>query len=141
MDATNRLQREKNRPEQKVRMEHAHILKHPEASDCDVTPVFPLVLCHTQEDQEGPTRQTGSEDRTGSYYNHSRSRVNNVPVTSGYYSSLSEDDYLDSNYVTGYEEQDPSSPEKPPFHSQPTGPPHAGLLSIKPANKRSDNSM
>lgn len=69
-----------------------------------------------------------------------RSRINNVPSTSGYHYPSLEGDYLDSNYLTGHEEPYSSSSNILPFHSRPTGPPHPGLRSIKP-EKRFDQLM
>lgn len=130
MDATDLRQREKGRSGKNVRTKEAQSLKPPESSDVDVTPATSTVRRCTHEDEEGLIRQTRSENRFGSYCNRLRSWVNNVHPTSDYHSPSSEDDYLETNYVSGHKEPDSSSPNILPFHSRPTGPLHAGLRSI-----------
>ena len=78
-----------------------------------------------------------------SYYSRTRSRSNGNAYNhyNGYHSdSSSEDDYYDRDYITGHEDSSPVV-SIVPFHSRPVGPPHIGLRSIKPANRKLDKLM
>lgn len=108
IDVTDRRPREKNRPGRKARTEEDRSLKTPKSSDDDVTPATPEVYRRTQQYQERPTRQARSRTETCSYYNRSRSPVNNVTSTRDFHYLSLEDGYLDTNHVAGQDEPDAS---------------------------------